>query len=308
MGSMVRGPVWGIKTRLVEGRCADTIAEMANCIREPVVAGAFYPAHREQLVSAVTALIGEDFTPKDEPLPEPVGLIVPHAGYLYSGGVAGTGFRAVATSGRPEVAIVLGANHTGRGHPVSLAAHTAWRTPLGEVPLALGLVDELHEAGLATDDSAFAREHSIEVQLPFLQVLWGDSVPIVPICVGLTTAETLSRTGRAMAETLTERSALVVASSDFTHYEPDEMARRTDRAALDRILALDIDGFLEKCQTERLSICGAGAIAVLMAYALECELTQVRLLTYATSGDATGDRSSVVGYASVTFTRESHDT
>ena len=296
-----------IKTRLARSRRVDTIGEMKTGTRLPVVAGAFYPAGRAPLADAVDTLLGENSDWRCAPLAAPCGLIAPHAGYPYSGPTAASGYRAVSAQGRPELVVLLGANHTGLGGPVALDDHEAWRTPLGDVPVASDVVDALAGAGISVDRAPFVREHSLEVQLPFLQVLWGDAFRVVPICIHLADRETLAAAGCAIADVIGEiPSTLVVTSSDFTHYEPEEIARRTDNEALDTILALDADRFLDLCVGRRLSICGAGAIATLMGLASELDMTATKLVDYSTSADATGDRSSVVGYAAVSFLREDH--
>ena len=267
--------------------------------REPIVAGSFYPGQEAALVEMLDDLLGEGDL-NETPLPGPIGLIAPHAGYVYSGGVAAAGYREVGRVGRPEWAIVLGANHTGYGRPVSLAQGGTWRTPLGDAPIATEVADRLVACGAEVSEVAFAREHSVEVQLPFLQVLFGAEIPFVPIAVMAPPLERLVALGDCFAETARGRAGLIVASSDFTHYEPDGVAREADRRALERILALDVDGFWQLLTRERLSICGGGAIALLMTVARALGL-EPRLVSYATSGDVSGDRSAVVGYAAVLF-------
>jgi len=304
---MVKEQRNAIKTRLARSRRADTIGEMKTGTRLPVVAGTFYPGERAALTEVVCALLGEDVDRSCAPLGMPCGLIAPHAGYPYSGPTAAAGYRAIAGLGRPELVVLLGANHTGFGGPVVLDDHETWRTPLGDVPVAGDVVDALVDAGIPVDGAPFVREHSLEVQLPFLQILWGAAFRVVPICVQLADRVALAAAGDAIAAVLREiPAALVVASSDFTHYEPDESARRTDHEALDAILALDANRFLDLCVGRRLTICGAGAIATLMRAANELGMTTTKLAHYSTSAEATGDRSSVVGYAAVLFLREDH--
>ena len=279
---------------------------MERRVRQPVVAGAFYPGQREELTRAVSALLGEEIERGSSSLLSPCGLIAPHAGYPYSGPTAAAGYRAVASRGRPDLVVVLGANHTGFGGAIVLDDHEVWRTPLGDVPVAGDIAEKLVSAGWSVDRSTFAREHSVEVQLPFLQVLWGDAFRIVPVCVQWADRGTLADAGRTLASVLRATgAALVVASSDFTHYEPDEIARRRDHRAIEPILDLDPERFLKLCEAERLSICGAGAIAILMHAARELGLANASLVDYSTSGDTSGDRSAVVGYAAVSFCRRS---
>jgi len=281
-----------------------TIAPMMiRRVRSPIVAGAFYPSRPESLSHAVAGLTGPA-AGGERALPGPVGLIAPHAGYSYSGAVAGAGYTRVAALGRPEIAVLLGADHTGIGAPIALSGADAWATPLGESPVDRDLTRALVDGGAAIDDAAFAREHSIEVHLPFIQYLFGPMTPIVPVRVGWEDGGVLERFGAALSGAIGERAALVVASTDFTHYEPDAAARRVDRAALHEILALDPAAFLHNCRTQRRTICGPGAVAVLLHAARALGLRKAESVAYATSADATGDRSAVVAYASVLFTRE----
>ena len=306
---MVRKLPEGVKKGLVNplfpryNRC-----EMGTQIRQPIVAGAFYPSDPSELSRLLDSLLGEDLAPAAAPLPGPAGLVVPHAGYPYSGAVAGAGFRAIAERGSPKTVILLGANHTGFGRTVSLGDYAGWETPLGVVRSNAELIRQLAERGLPIDNSAFIREHSLEVELPFIVRLWGDSVTLVPICV-LSSGDwgAYEEAGRLIAEAVADRPILIAASSDFTHYEPDRLARSLDRSAIEKILALDGEGFIEEWMRRRLSICGAGAIATLIAASERLELTGGTLLDYRTSGDATGDRSTVVGYAAISFLKEASD-
>lgn len=304
---MVRKPARAVKIRLASCSRPDTIRYMEAGIRLPAVAGSFYPGDHDALAAAASKLLGDEIDRRCAALASPFGLIVPHAGYSYSGPTAAAGFRAVAAQGRPSVIVLLGASHSGLGGPVTLSNQKAWQTPLGDVPVAADIVERLRSGGMPVDESAFGREHSIEVQLPFLQILWGSAVPVVPICVQTTALEVLCAAGEAIARALDDRpSALIVASSDFTHYEPDETARRIDQAALDPILALEAPRFFRLCVEQHLSICGAGAIVVLMSAARCLGLEETNLVDYSTSGDTTGDRSAVVGYAAVSFVRRNN--
>lgn len=277
---------------------------MNETVRAPIVAGAFYPGNPDVLRATVESFFQEDAPRPDRKLGSSVGLIAPHAGYPYSGAVAAAGYERVATRGRPEAAVLMGANHTGIGMPLSLSACTAWETPLGQSPVDAGLVARLAESGIPLSDAAFGREHSVEVQLPFLQSIWGTDLPIVPLCVASMPLSDAEETAETIASAIDGRSMLVVASSDFTHYEPDAAARELDRSALEPIRALDGEGFDRIYRERRLSICGAGAILTLLGICRRLGLTKGELVRYATSGDVTGDRGAVVGYASVLFTGE----
>ena len=275
-------------------------------IREPVVAGTFYPGSASALEDSLTRLFGEPVLASGAALASPVGLIVPHAGYVYSGPTAAEGYRWLAALGRPAWALILGANHTGMGRPISLAQQRSWRTPLGEVPIATDLAGRLVEARLEVSESAFLREHSIEVQLPFLQFLYGEGLPFVPICVMTPSFPELMKAGEVIADVICDEPGVVIVSSDFTHYEPHEVAQQLDHKAIEQILCLDVEGFYQRLVGEHLSICGGGAIVLLMSIAQRLGWKQTRLLSYATSGDVSGDRSAVVGYAAICFVGGEH--
>jgi hypothetical protein len=268
-------------------------------VREPVAAGTFYPGTAAGLSAALGRLFPGEVRAAERPLEGPIGLVVPHAGYVYSGRVAAAGYAALAERGRPNWVLVLGANHTGMGRSLSLARMGTWRTPLGEAPIDTDLADRLIAAGIEVAEEAFLGEHSIEVELPFLQYLFGIQIPFVPVSVMLSPFPDLAVAGERIAEVVRGKGGAIVASSDFTHYEPAEVARRIDHGAIERILALDAEGFYERVVRERLSICGAAAITLLLAMGRRLGWNDARLVSYATSGDVTGDDRAVVGYASL---------
>jgi len=270
--------------------------------RAPIVAGAFYPGDPDVLRAAVESFFEGDVPRPVRKLDSSIGLIAPHAGYPYSGAVAAAGYGRVAALGRPETVVLLGANHTGLGAPFSLSGHTDWETPLGRSPVDASVVARLADSGIPISDAAFGREHSVEVQLPLIQSIWGCDIPIVPLCVLSAPVPPIRESVEAIARAIEGRSVLVVASSDFTHYEPDATTRELDRLALEPIRALDAEGFERVYRERRLSICGAGAILTLLGICRRLGLTEGELVRYATSGDVTGDRGAVVGYASVLFT------
>lgn len=303
---MLRKLLWSVKIGLVN-RGHDCYNEpMNDGVRSPFVAGTFYPSRPEQLLKQIDQLLADPGAGKQDLLSSSLGLVVPHAGYLYSGGVAAAGFQQVANRGKPEVIVILGANHTGTGHWFALSPHSAWATPLGQSPVDKDVMTGLMVAGFKQEPAPFAREHSIEVQLPFIQQLWGTEVPIVPICVSPAPLDEISQAATALVEVLADRKVLVIASSDFTHYQPDDVARSLDSVALDHVLALDVAGFHQLCGDRGLTICGTGAIEVLMTVAREMILTVTRVVSYATSGDVANDRTSVVGYASVLLAKENN--
>ncbi len=277
-------------------------------IRKPYVAGLFYAGSTERLREQIGWCFRGEFGPGKIPKPPyhalrgPVALVLPHAGYQYSGPVAAWGFAWLAEQGRPEAAVLIGTNHTGRGGRVSLGLRGAWETPLGPMEIDADLAEAILSGSLLIEVSevAFIQEHSVEVQLPFLQYLFGGGrfVPLVMLDQRLEVAQEV---GRALAGAIRDKPIVLIASSDFTHYEPHEQAVRKDRLAIERLLELDLSGFYEVVREHGLSICGYGPIASVVEAARILGLGGGRLLKHATSGEVTGDRAAVVGYASLAF-------
>jgi MEMO1 family protein len=258
--------------------------------REPAVAGRFYAADRERLAADVARLLGGDgLAPR-----RAVGVLAPHAGYVYSGRVAGATYARVEV---PARAIVLAPNHTGRGARCALWPDGAFRTPLGRVPIDAALTAALAACPLVEEDrAAHLHEHALEVQLPFLQARRPD-VAIAALCLGPLSADECVALGRAVARAVRGVGALLVASSDMSHYEPAERARAHDLAALEPFLALDARGLHARVRGEDISMCGVIPATVMLAAAAELGATRAELVAYANSGDVNGDRESVVGYA-----------
>ena len=279
---------------------------MNDGIRAPIVSGMFYPDQPDRLRKLLSELLGAIGDCESAPMPSSMGLIVPHAGYVYSGGVAAAGFLEAARFGQPDIVVILGASHTGVGPWFALSPHSDWDTPLGRSPVDLEVMAHLVDEGYRYEGGSFEREHSIEVQLPFIQYLWGVETPIVPICIGPSPLSEVQEAARVLSKALGERTGLIVASSDFTHFEPDSEARAADATALDQILALNVQGFRQLCHESQLTICGTTAIEVLMSLAVKDRWVNTKTVDYATSGDVTGDLSSVVGYASVLMTKENY--
>jgi hypothetical protein len=270
----------------------------AQFVRQPAVAGRFYPGRAETLAREVAEYLGPEAA-ASEIVEGALGCIVPHAGYMYSGAVAGAVYRRLPV--RPAY-IILGPNHTGRGAPLAAMTAGSWVTPLGEVAIDSALAKLVKQScHLVTDDSAaHAHEHSLEVQLPFLQKRAGD-FRFVPIAVGVGGFASLEALGRGLARAIrsSRESVLVVASSDMNHYEPDGITRIKDRKAIDRILDLDPQGLYEVIRNEDISMCGYGPAIAMLTCARELGATRADLIRYATSADTSGDRSQVVGYAGI---------
>lgn len=230
--------------------------------------------------------------------------MAPHAGYVYSGGIAGKGYRRVEV---PERVVLLHPNHYGIGLPVAVAPHEAWETPLGRVQVDRELAENvmaLHPRAEG-DGEAHAREHSGEVHVPFLQFLRPD-VRILPIAVGAVRLDVCLSLGEAVARAISEaggpRGFLIVASSDMNHYEPASLSREKDQQAIDRLLALDAKGLHDTVRENDISMCGVLPVTVALAAAVRLGATRAELCAYGHSGETTGDHDAVVGYASVVVT------
>lgn len=266
--------------------------------RQAAVAGRFYPGTPEELALDVSRYL----TTVTERV-HVFGCVVPHAGYMYSGHVAGAVYGAIKISKR---VVVLGPNHTGRGMPLAINAYGAWRTPLGDVAIDEDLARTLMTMfpALTEDPAAHAREHSVEVQLPFLQCAAGE-FDFVPICIGTHDLNMLLALGEAIAGAIQRAGdpILIIASSDMNHYETDDITRIKDGHAIGAILAPTLAdaprALYEAVMREGISMCGVSpTITMLHACAL-LGAKSGRLIKYATSGDINGDRSSVVGYAGI---------
>ena len=278
-------------------------------IRRPAVAAQFYEGDAEALRAQIKNCFLHPLGPKKLPTinlhSQPrnvVGLICPHAGYMYSGPVAASAFYELARDGKPDTVVILGPNHTGYGSALSLMREGIWRTPLGDVEVDTKIADELtREASLIdVDELALRYEHSIEVQLPFLQFLYGNAFKIVPICFLMQDYDSAVEVGGALEEVLDATNSVVIASSDMTHYEPAKTAAEKDHAALKAITDLDARRFYETVEKQNITACGYAPITALITYA-NGVCAKATLLNYRNSGDITGDRSSVVGYPAVSF-------
>jgi AmmeMemoRadiSam system protein B len=263
-------------------------------IRNPVVAGLFYPGSASSLRAQLKNYIKGGLT-KEEIL----GLVSPHAGYMYSGSVAGAAISRIVVK---DTFIIIGPNHTGLGQPFSIMAEGIWRTPLGEVEIDTVLARRILESSshLKDDVVAHLEEHSIEVQLPFLQYIKPD-IKIVPIVLAQGTGDIYKDIGGVIAKSIKDlnREAVIIASSDMNHYEPQEIAIEKDNKAIEAILQLDIDELLNRVAEFHISMCGYGPTASLIAACKALGATQAERVMHKTSGDVTGDYRSVVGYAGI---------
>ncbi len=279
--------------------------------RPPAIAGQFYDGTKSGLLreieSCFLAQLGPGKLPEtaEQRRGNVLGLMTPHAGYYYSGSAAAHAYAALAADGIPDIAVLLGPNHYGRGSAVALSPDDAWTTPLGNLRTDGEVAESILELSrfADVDELPHAREHSIEVQLPFLQYIGGESISIVPISIAhLNSADALALTedlGAAIAGALAGRSAVVIASTDLTHYESLSAAQAKDALVMERILALDWQGLIDLVYSRGITMCGAIGVAVMLEACKQRGATAVDQLAYYTSGDVSGDTDQVVGYGSV---------
>jgi len=267
-------------------------------LRLPAVAGRFYPSDPAEL----TALIRK-YTHTDPGQPGiPVkACLVPHAGYVYSGHVAGAVLGRIAL---PRKIVILGVRHYPRGEPAAILSGGAWRTPLGDARIDEALAEALKKACplLCEDSVAHSAEHSLEVQVPFLQALAPDFT-FVPVALGTVRFESLVSVGEAIARVLesAKENALLLTTSDLNHYEDDATTRIKDHKAIERLLALDPRGLYDACRDEEISMCGLGPAVAMLTALNALGVKKSELVKYATSADVSGDRKAVVGYAGMIF-------
>lgn len=274
-------------------------------VRLPSAAGLFYAGTpdelRAQIEECFVHRLGPGLPSAEATAKNPLlGLVCPHAGYVYSGPVAAHGFSRLAGH-TPDVVVILGPNHHGLGASVAVSAVRAWRTPFGDVPvddevsrLVLSLFAEARP-----DNLAHSVEHSIEVQLPFLQYLYGSEFSLVAIAMADQSWATSHALGDAIGTALESKTGLIIASSDLSHYETHRRAVEMDSLALEAVLALDPARAYRIVRQRAFSVCGLGPISAALCACQKAAATRAELLCYATSGDTSGDYSRVVGYASV---------
>ncbi len=263
-------------------------------VRHPAVAGQFYPRNPDRLVAEIKSYTEAQTAPIAA-----LGCVVPHAGYIYSGHVAGAVYARLEL---PSRVIIMCPNHTGMGTPLSIMSGGEWETPLGNAVIDTTLATELKRRCplLAEDSLAHRSEHAAEVQLPFLQAQT-KTFSFVPIAIGTGRLEALEALGRAIADTISASGehVLIIASSDMNHYESDEITRQKDSHAIEKMLALDPRGLYDVITTQNITMCGYGPAVAMLTAAKRLGARSAELIKYATSGDVSGDRDMVVGYAGI---------
>jgi MEMO1 family protein len=264
-------------------------------IRPPAVSGRFYPSDKKKLALEIEQFTGAGQAEKKRvPI---LGCIVPHAGYMYSGHVAGAVYSAIEI---PARCILLGPRHFPGGEAMAIISEGRWQTPFGDAQIDADLAAKLKQSCplLREDRVAHQREHSLEVQIPFLQLL-APNLRFVPVVLSTHRYPDLEALGHAAAQVMTAQKepTLLIASTDMNHYESDVITRAKDRKAIDRILELDPRGLYDTVNSEDITMCGYAATVAMLVAMRDLGATQAEVVRYATSGDITGDRDEVVGYA-----------
>jgi len=281
-------------------------------VRFPYNAGSWYAGTAESLRGQIEQecflhRLGPGKVPKarEKGPRQIVGLLSPHAGFMYSGPVAAYSYHALAADGKPQTVVLIGPNHTGRGSGVSIMVEGVWRTPIADISINSKVAKAVQAAStyIDIDDEAHAYEHSIEIQLPFLQYVLGSDFELVPVCMLLQDLDVALDVGKAVGEALKGADAVVVASSDLTHYESQASAEKKDRVAIEAVKDLDEKKLLRTVEEMNISMCGVGPTASMLFSAKMLGARKATLLKYATSGDITQDLSAVVGYCSMSVTK-----
>ncbi len=277
-------------------------------IRRPAVAGAFYAASpdklRKQIIDSFKHKLGAGRLPEHQTERDILSVVCPHAGYMYSGPAASHSYLALGEQRPPETVVVIGPNHTGWGTPVSIMNEGKWVTPFGDVEIDSDLANKIIEYSPTSrsDESAFIREHSIEVQLPFLQFIYPE-FKLVPICMGYQDLDISVELGDAIYEASKDKDIVVVASTDLNHQEPKATNNLKDQYVLDAIKTLDEKQLQESVKRHHITTCGYGPVSASMVYSKHLGASRGEVLSYYTSGDITGDNAAVVGYAAAKITR-----
>jgi MEMO1 family protein len=271
-------------------------------IRQPAVAGTFYPREPRELSTRVKQFLEEGRAESSaDSLERVIACLVPHAGYVFSGAVAGAVYARIKI---PKRIVILGPRHRPGYANFAINSEGAWETPLGRAEIETELARALMAACplIAEDDVAHRREHSLEVQLPFLQTLTTE-FKFVPIAIGTLNFNELAELGHALAKVISNSAepVLIVASSDLNHYESEKITHVKDRQAIDQMLALNPRGLHETVRREGITMCGCGPAVAALTAALDLGATRAELVRYATSADVLGDREEVVGYAGMLF-------
>jgi len=290
-----------------------------NEIRRPAVAGQFYESDKTSLIETIENCFSDKRGPGKIPKIKEgdkkiYGVVVPHAGFVFSGAIAAYCFNEIFENGFADSFIILGPNHTGIGSPVALTSNGSWLTPLGEAEIDIDLAEKLNKEIIKEDKTAHIHEHSIEVQLPFLQYLTDKKIKFVPISLGIQDKNISVKVGEIIADAIksTDKKIVIIASSDFSHIgfnymtmpkkgmRVDEYANMQDKKAIEKILNLDPEGLIETVKNENISMCGAGPIAAMITASKILGAKNAELLKYGTSYEV-HPGSSCVGYGAISI-------
>ena len=274
-------------------------------IRSPVVSGQFYPDKKEDLQDMIRSCFNHKYgsgTLRKNQDKKVYGIICPHAGYMYSGPTASHSFSSISSQS-PELAIIIGPNHFGIGEDAATMNDAKWKTPLGLVEVDSESSKKIVQKSkiVTIDNYSHSKDHSLEVQVPMLQYVLENEFRILPIILLSQNKETAIDVGSSISEIAKENNSIIIGSSDFTHYEENSFAYSQDKALIEPILDMDVDRFYSVLKEKQITACGFGAIASTMIACKNIGATKGELLNYATSGDISGDTSSVVGYAAIQF-------
>ncbi len=285
---------------------------MAATVRYPAHAGTFYPREKEELIKLIEWSFEHPLGPGS--LPDPTsrvpdrlhhGFVVPHAGYIYSGPVAAHAYYKLAHEKPPDAVVIAGPNHNGVGLPAAVFKGKAWLTSLGEVEVNMEVAKMIvsNTRYFGFDNDAHYYEHSVEVQVPFLQYIYGDDLSIVPIVIEYQSLDVARDLAKALAKIAIENGVDIVflASSDFNHYEPHDVTVEKDMKAIQAILETDEEKLYRVLEEYNITMCGPCPVATLIVYSKLVDSGKPVLLKHATSGDITGEKDWVVGYASIAF-------
>lgn len=263
-------------------------------IRKPAVAGQFYESSPSRLTRQVNGFLEADAKKESA-----IGIVSPHAGFMYSGRVAGAVYSRIKM---PRTFVLIGPNHTGLGQPVSLMSSGVWQMPTGELKIDEGLAGELKRCSdiVVEDSLAHRMEHSLEVQLPFI-LQYSSDVSIVPVTMMPVPLDVCRLVGEAIADAVkkADYAVTIIASSDMSHYISDSAARKKDRKAIDRVIAMDPAGLYNTVRNEDISMCGVDPVTTMLFAARELGASEAGLVKYMTSGEVSGDYDYVVGYAGI---------
>ncbi len=291
---------------------------MSELIRKPAVAGQFYDGGETSLKKTIEQCFLDERGPRSLPKisrgnKELIGIVVPHAGYIYSGAIAAHSYKILAENGFAEIFIILGPNHRGMGSGISIMTEGSWLTPLGKVPINNKTAEEIYKGLIDNDENAHLYEHSIEVQLPFLQYIADEKdFSFVPVCMALQDYDTSKEIGEILANAInnTNQKIVIIASTDFSHVgfdymsmpperiRVDEYAEKQDKFAIEKILKMDPEGLIDTVHEKNISMCGYGPVAVMLTAAKILGANKAELLKYGTSYEV-HPGTSCVGYGAI---------